>query len=243
MHIEIAVCDDSQKDCQILESQIDMFMRSNNITGNITLFSSGEEFLSAKPDKPYDIVFMDIYMMGINGVDTVLEISNETTPQIVFTTVSQEHAIEAFSLNAAHYLVKPVTQNNVAEAMERCLSRIGIDNKKHIEVKTNNGTVSISINHIVYIEVFNKTCMIHTDKNNFKTNSSLDAIYRLLSNDTFMRAQRSFIVNMGYIESFSFGRIALLNGVEIVPSRSNWNELKKQYHQFLFQLARKRGNI
>ena len=239
MNIEIAVCDDDVKDREFLESQIDTYMKTNNIIGNISLFSCGEDFLSSEPDKPYDIVFMDIYMKGINGVDTVLAASSQNTFQLVFITTSQEYAIEAFNLNAAHYLVKPVTKNTVADAMERCLSRMTTDILKHIDIKTYCGIVSIPMDHIIYIEVYNKTCCINTEKNNYETNSSLDAIYRLLDNDTFMRAQRSFVVNMRFIDSFSFGRIILYNGTEIVPSRNNWNELKNQYHQFLFQLARK----
>lgn len=243
MFLEIALCDDNENDRQTLKSQIDQYMTSHNIIGNISLFSCGEDFLSSEPDKPYDIVFMDIYMKGMNGVDTVLEASSQNTFQLVFITVSQEHAIEAFSLDAAHYLVKPTTENTVEEAMKRCLSRIETNSIKYIDIKTDDGNVSIPTNQIIYIEVYNKTCIIHTKKSNFETKSSLDAIYKLLSDGTFMRAQRSFVVNMRFIDSFSFDHITLHGGTEIVPSRSNWNELKKQYHQFLFQLARKGRTI
>ena len=239
MNIEIAVCDDDENARIFLESQIHTYMQSNHIDGNITLFPCGEDFLCAASDKNYDIVFMDIYMKGINGVDTVLGASSRNTFQLVFITVSQEHAIEAFGLGAVHYLVKPITRNTVAEAMERCLSRMTVNHLKCIDVKTRNGVLSIPVNHIIYIEVYNKTCCIHTKKHNYETNSSLDAIYNLLGCDNFMRAQRSFIVNMRFIESFSFDCITLRGGMEISPSRNNWSKLKKQYHQFLFQLARR----
>ena len=239
MHIEIAVCDDDESDRELLKSQIDIYMNSRNITGNITLFSCGEDFLSENPNKSYDIIFMDIYLTGINGVDTILEMPSPNTFQLVFITISQEHAVEAFGLDAAHYLVKPISENTVEDAMERCLARMGADRRKHIDIKTAHGMISIPTDQIIYIEVYNKTCIVHTPKNDFKTNCSLNAIYKLLSGGTFMRPQRSFVVNMRFIESFSFGRITLYGGMEITPSRNNWNELKKQYHQFLFQLARK----
>ena len=243
MHIEIAVCDDDESDRELLKSQIDIYMNSRSITGNITLFSCGEDFLSAISAKSYDIVFMDIYMNGISGIDTILETSSRDSFQLVFITVSQEHAIEAFGLNAAHYLVKPITENTVEEAMDRCLSRMGTYTQKFIDVKTSTGNIPILTNQIIYIEVYNKTCILHTKKGNFETKSSLDAIYELLGEDTFIRAQRSFVVNMRFIEAFSFDRIILCGGIKIVPSRNNWNELKKQYHQFLFQLARKEGTV
>lgn len=122
------------------------------LTRNITLFSCGEDFLSANADTPFDIVFMDIYMTGISGVDTVLKAPSRHRFQLVFITVSQEHAIEVFGLNAAHYLVKPIMENNVEEAMERCLSRMGTDSLKYIDVKTGAGIVSIPIDQIIYQE-------------------------------------------------------------------------------------------
>lgn len=95
---------------------------------------------------------------------------------------------------------------------------------------------------IIYIEVFNKICTIHTEKNSFQTYTSLDALSELLDGDSFMRAQRSFLVNMKYIESFYFDHIVMQSGKEIVLSRNNRAGLKNQYQQFLFHLAR-RGTI
>lgn len=234
MHLEIAICDDDKYNRKMLQSHIDTYMQDHNLTGNITLFSCREDFLAGNPDSSFDIVFMDIYMTGMNGVDTVLKVSPQNTFQLVFITVSHEHAIEAFGPDAAHYLMKPITENTVAEAMERCLSRMGTNLQKRIEIRTSSGNVSIPTDQIIYIEVYNKTCIIHSEESDFETKSSLDAIYELLCDDTFMRAQRSFVVNMRFIASFSYGRINLYNGMEIAPSRSNWNKLKKQYHQFLF---------
>ena len=68
----------------------------------MTVFSCGEDFLCAALDKPYDIVFMDVYLTGIKGVDAILETSSRDAVQFVFITTSKEHVIEAFNMNAAH---------------------------------------------------------------------------------------------------------------------------------------------
>lgn len=154
MYIKIALCDDDENDRKITKSQIEAYMHNNSLTGDITLFSCGEDFLSAERDNPFDIVFMDIYLLGINGVDTALKASSRNAFQLVFITTSGEHAVEAFRLNAAHYLVKPTTESAVNEAMNRCLSKMGTDWSKYINIKTNNGTVPVPVDHIVYIEVF-----------------------------------------------------------------------------------------
>ncbi len=82
-----------------------------------------------------------------------------------------------------------------------------------------------------------KLCLIHTEKNEFRTYTSLDALFEQLD-DSFLRLQRSYVVNMNFIESFLFDRVILKNNMEIMLSRSNRSEMKKQYQSFLFQMAR-----
>lgn len=241
MNLNIAICDDDKNDSETLESEIHAFCSGQNLTAKIELFSCGEDFLTGCQHNNYDIVFMDIYLSGITGIDAVTHAHSKNPFQVIFVTTSLEHAIDAFRLNATHYLVKPPTSKDVSEAMERCLARMSIGYSKHLDIKTSSGMVSVPTDNIVYIEVFNKVCLIHTEKNIFQTYSSLDAMFELLDSNTFMRAQRSFIVNMNCIESFYFDHIILSDGKNIVLSRNNRTDLKDQYQQFLFRLARREG--
>jgi DNA-binding LytR/AlgR family response regulator len=240
MYPNIAVCDDDKNDSSILKSLIYSFLNKHNLTAKIDTFSSGEDFLASHKEHSYDIVFMDIYLGKVNGIEAATTIRHSSSlTQIIFTTETSDYAIEAFGLNASHYLLKPLTESAIKEAMERCLSKIDTNYTKSLEIKTTNGIIPVPIKNITYIEVFNKICIVHTVKNIFQTYSSLDAMSELLDNTIFIRAQRSFLVNMNFIESFFFDHIILYNGVEIILSRSNRTELKKQYQQFLFSLARR----
>ena len=93
--------------------------------------------------------------------------------------------------------------------------------------------------NIIYIEVFNKISVIHTTGNTLQTYTSLDALFEALGPHMFMRAQRSYIVNMKFIDSFFYDHILLQNRLEIKLSRNNRSILKTQYQNFLFDLARK----
>ena len=203
-------------------------------------FRRGISFRTGKnTPPPIDIIFMDIYLGGINGVEAARDISRAGRGRFIFTTASREYALEAFALNAAHYLLKPLTKNAVREALGRCLPKREDEHPKLLEIKTRQGIVPIPMDNIVYIEVLNKICTVHTEKNSFQTYISLDALSELLDSTSFIRAQRSFIVNMKYIESFYFDHIVMQGGKEIVLSRSSRTELKNQYQQFLFHLARR----
>lgn len=237
--MRIALCDDEEAALQALKTQLHAYCGQRNLCLQIDCFSCGEDFL--KSAGQYEIVFMDIYLTGMSGTETVQKIRKTSRCSVVFMTVSREHAVEAFSLNAAHYLVKPVTEETLAEAMRRCLERMDREPQLLLEVRSGQGTVPILMESIIYIEIFNKVSVIHTEKKDIQTYTTLDALFKLLEENHFMRAQRSFIVNMNFIEAFFFDRVVLRDGTEIVLSRKNRAVLKAQYQRFLFNLARGGG--
>ncbi|KPU43502.1 sensory transduction protein LytR [Oxobacter pfennigii] len=237
--MRIALCDDDVTARQALKTQLNTYCSQRNLCLTIDCFSCGEDFL--KSSVQYEIVFMDIYLTGMSGTEAVQEIRKTSRCSVVFMTVSREHAVEAFGLNATHYLIKPITEEALAEAMQRCLERIDRESERLLEVKSRQGTVPILMKNIIYIEIFNKISIIHTEKKHIQTYMTLDALLKLLEESVFMRAQRSFIVNMNFIESFFFDRIVLKDGTEIILSRKNRSELKAQYQHFLFNLARRGG--
>lgn len=234
--MRIALCDDEATDRQTIRELALSFGKERGLEFEIDAFSSGEEFLASAVG--YDIVFMDIYLTGISGMETVERLGSSSACQIVFTTTSREYAVEAFGMDAAHYLVKPLTAGAVAAAMERCLNRLGQGSGKTLPVRTSQGTVSVPVEKIIYIEVRDKLCTIHTGKNTFQTYTSLDALSEQLG-DSFLRVQRSYVVNMAYIESFLFDRVVMQDRTEIMLSRTNKLELKNQYQNYLFHLARR----
>lgn len=180
---------------------------------------------------------MDIYMDGLSGTETIRRLGGD--PQVVFITASREHAIEAFGLGATHYLLKPLEQSAVWEAMDRCLSRLGETAQPVLHIQNNQGNIFIPTTQIDYIEVYNKLCIVHTDQQQFQTYTPLNTLFEQLDNHQFLRPQRSFVVNMEYIASFLSNKLILKDGTEISLSRNNRNELKLQYQRFLFDLTRR----
>lgn len=243
MLLHIAVCDDDESDRNSLLLHLTDVCDDLGLLTQIDTFTSGEHFLSAGIAKNYDIVFMDIYLNDINGIDAVqsAQMSWPQTSHFVFTTISSEHAIEAFNLNASHYLVKPLKPEKVREAVERCISSCPAKNKRILEIKTGRKQISIPMEDISYIEVTNTRCTVHTEEQSFQTYTSLNALFTLLDEKLFLRVQKSFVVNMAFIDSFFYDHIVLKDGTEISISRNKRTELKKQYQDFLFRYVRRQG--
>lgn len=238
--IRVAICDDISEIIDSLHTMLDHYFNDKDIKLEIDRFDCGEAFLNSPTH--YDIVFMDIYLEEMSGLEIVSNYSKLNNSQFVFITTSLDHAIEAFALDATHYLVKPLTPDAVSMAIVRCLSRLQLKSSNFIEVKSLGGVVPISLENITYIEVFNTLSIIHTKSSDIQTYMSLDSLFELLGDRHFIRAQRSYIVNMEFIDMFFFDHVILKNDIKITLSRNTRAELKKQYQQYLFDLAR-RGQI
>lgn len=234
INLNLAICDDEPVCIELLKAYIEEYSHTNGLCITIDTFTNEREFLASTTD--YDIIFMDIYIHETNGIDIIRKTDNSQAC-IIFVTGSKDFAVEAFSLNAIHYLLKPVDRNMLTEALDRCIERKPY-NKKTIEVKSQIGNVPIPMKKVNYIEVFNKTSVIYLSHTEIRTHSSLDSIMQKLDTDIFFRPQRSYIVNMNYIESFYSDYIVLKNKLRIQLSRKNKTSLKKQYQNFLFYLAR-----
>ena len=235
--MKLAICDDDKEFTQRLLESVRLYMEKKNLAFHTYLFSSGAGLLASQTD--YDIIFMDIYLGKEHGIEIAEKWLCSHNSQFVFISTSREYAVEAFSLNAAHYLVKPYTDQEVATAIDRCLTRIERSPSNILELKTRNGVVPIPEPAIIYAEVFNKTLVVHTQNGDFTSRTPLDAVARELDPFRFLRIQRSYLVNMDFIDVFSSDHVVLKNGVTAGLSRKNRADLKKQYQRYLFAQARK----
>lgn len=233
----IAVCDDEKTDRDNLIKLITKYCGKEHIANSIDSFASAEDFLNAKTQ--YDILFMDIYLGGMTGLEAVKQSQGKLFRQAIFTTTSTDHAVEAFDLNVLHYLIKPLDYEKVAAGISRCLKTGIKEAERVIQIKFNGKIVPVTISDIVYVEVFNKLSVIHTNKEEISTYNSLETLFEQLNDERFIKAQRSYLVNMDYIDSFLFDRVRLKSGTEIMLSRATRSDLKAKYQSYLFRLARR----
>ncbi|MGN0320517.1 MAG: LytR/AlgR family response regulator transcription factor [Lachnospira sp.] len=232
--MQIAICDDDSSILNQLTSAIEAYGNQHKSTFNITAFTCAEDLLDTK--KHFDILFLDIYMDGMTGIEAIRRIEHERIDCVVFLTSSRDYAVDAYQLDAVHYLVKPVTNDDIYEALDRCYFRL----RSHDEPVLNiSGLISIPYKYISYIEASNKRTIIYTDTKEYTTYDTLDKIYSCLDSKIFMRAQRSYIVHMGKIKNFYYDHIVLEDGLIISLSRKQQNMLKQQYKTYLLNLARR----
>jgi two-component system LytT family response regulator len=198
---------------------------------------SGYEAIELLSRTSVDLMFVDINMPDISGLDFVKTLQNR--PQIIFTTAFSEYAIDGFKLDALGYLLKPIGYTEFLKACNKARiyleSTINSSKKEAIEneylfVKSGSKNIRISLNEISYIEGMREYVRIHlVSGKSIMPLLSLRSLEEELPDDSFMRVHRSYIVNLKQIVAVEHNRIVFDGKIYIPVS----DQYKEQFHTFL----------
>ncbi|MCD7963639.1 MAG: LytTR family DNA-binding domain-containing protein [Rikenellaceae bacterium] len=159
-----------------------------------------------------DLVFLDIKMPGINGLEFAKTIPEKTL--VVFTTAFAEYALDSYEVDAIDYLVKPVEKEKFDRAVTKALSyrklfdsmdaSDGIEtlSKEYMYVKSERRYYKIMFSELLYIEGLKDYVILHLPDKKIITRKNLKTIYDILPGELFLRVNKSYIVNTEKIDSF-----------------------------------------
>ena len=154
--LHLAVCDDRTEDRERLCRLLEEYGQHNNLELSVDQWSTGEDFLHAFVPGRYQLLFLDIYMNQLNGVETARTIREQDEDcAIVFVTTSTDHALEGFDVNALHYLLKPITAAQLDTVFQR-LTRLQKKEPAYITVRSQRLEVRCNVDEIVFAEIYDK---------------------------------------------------------------------------------------
>ncbi len=167
-----------------------------------------EEIRRNKPD----LIFLDIEMNSINGLDIAHALPKECC--FIFTTAHAQYALNGFDLDAVDFLHKPFAYERFAKAVEKALRRIETTREKStdsIVVKQEYNNVTIPVNDILYIEAMENYTKIFRESGGYiLSRTNMKAIQELLPEGNFLRIHRSYIIPIEKVEVFSKKKIKLI---------------------------------
>lgn len=170
--------------------------------------------------EPVDLVFLDINLPGLKGLDFLKTLKDP--PAIILTTAYHQYAVEGYELNVVDYLLKPIEFKRFLEAVNKVKGRQSRPQRQTIAVQADKKTVIIPIDEIVYIESQKEYIRIQTINASFTTKYGLTKIEEELDPSGFLRVHRSFIVAIQKIKAYS-GHDIELEGKSI-PIGGNYRE-------------------
>lgn len=240
--IRTIIIDDEKLARDLIKNYLSAFSEIVVISECADGFEGIKAIQSLKPD----LIFLDIQMPKITGFE-MLELL-DSPPVIIFSTAYNEHAIKAFEMSAADYLLKPYSKERFTKAIDNA--------KEKLFSKTNDSSVSELINHsaeeklnrvvvktgtkikvipiesLIYLEAQDDYVMLHASEGKFLKQQTMKYFEQSLPSDQFVRIHRSFILNVDYmaqIENYDKDsyKIILKNQVKLPVSRTGYMTLKK----------------
>lgn len=236
--MNIALVDDMPHELTKLTDIIYEYMSENNNTAEITTFQNAEDFLAAFRPFRFTLIFMDIYMNEMTGIDAAKKIrETDQDTLIVFLTTSTSHAFDAFDVHAYQYIAKSSDYNELKSSIFKVLSDImsmqSIEEGKLI-FSSNDPEQYIFFSNIVYVQsarnYVNIIDRLHNINHIRMTFSELCSI--LEKDNRFLKINRGIIINMEYITSFE-NNVCELMDIHQVPINvheyKELNQIRKNY--------------
>jgi len=192
--------------------------------------SDAMKALNVIREKQVDLMFMDIQMPQITGIEFMKTLKH--TPRVIITTAYREYALEGFELDVVDYLIKPITFERFLKSVNKYYQMSQEDvqivansisdklpEESFVYVKENKKIVKIYLSEIKYIEGLSEYIQIFTDKRKIITKTSMSQMEGKLPPENFLRIHKSFIVSVNKIEAFTANTIEI-QGKELPIGRS-----------------------
>ena len=217
--IRIAICDDEKDFRDSALKMLKSYMNETDIPYETDVFSVSSELIDViEGGVMHDIYLLDIYMPGISGMSVATELrSRGVKSPIIFLTSSTDHALEAFGVDAVHYLLKPYTLENFCLGMDKAMASIATHQNDSIILKVDNEYRSIPISQIVYCHSEDKYQRIYleNDEKLLIRISGNELFHQLSEFDCFYHCGRSHIVNLNHLGRVSLDGATFKNGVSL----------------------------
>lgn len=231
MNLNCAIVDDEPLALELLES----YVNKTPFLNSVGKYSSAVQAMKELLGKHVDLIFLDIQMPDLSGLEFSRMVSPRT--RIVFTTAFDQYAIDGYKVNALDYLLKPISYADFLQAANKAVQWFELlqqpqNEVQSIFVKSDYKLIQIELDRILYIEGLKDYIKIYEEgvSKPILSLMSMKAMEELLPASRFMRVHRSYIVQKSKIRVIDRGRIVF--GKNYIPISDSY---KQAFQEFLEQ--------
>jgi DNA-binding LytR/AlgR family response regulator len=231
--IHIALCDDQVKITTYIEGMTLELSRLKSIDVGIDVFFDGTTLnRHIELGSRYDLIFLDIEMKIMNGVETAKRIrAVDSDVLLIYVSSHENYWKDLFEVEPFRFISKPINKKEFAECFYKACEKL---KRSHVffEFKYNRELIKIKINDIVYFESYKRTIYLYTNSGEtYKFYGKLTAVEQAIQekNATFLRIHQSDLVNYRYIKKVGVDSVVLYDGNELLISAKRQKEIKKKY--------------
>ena len=230
--IRIAVCDDEKYMSDRIRTMTSAYFYRKNMATEIMQFSSGEEVLQY--DGQIDILFLDIQMKGIDGMETARRLrADKFQGFLIFITVLKEMVFSSFEVQAYDYLLKPVEEKQFEKTMERLYASMRSAGEDSMLIQKGYEGRIVQKDEIIFCEIIDRKIYL-----NLTSGEVLDYYEQIENLETklgshFFRCHRSYLINLKHLKGYKNGTAYMDNGREVPVSRLRSKEFSGVILQYM----------
>lgn len=234
MKIKAVIVDDEPHAIEVIAKYLESFPEVQVIS----TCNNGIQAFHILQQKNIDLMFLDVKMPGINGIELLKSLKNP--PKVIFTTAFSEYAVDGFELDAVDYLLKPIPFNRFLKAMDKTLTVLGArkqsllvpensvdDVNKFLYLKVDRKTVKVNVKDIFWIESIKDYVKVVLADKVLVSKQKISVLEELLPEDQFCRIHKSFIIGTTKVESYYTYAVEIL-GKELPIGRNYKQQAMKR---------------
>ncbi len=234
MKYRIGICDDEVLQVKVNIVYINEIAKRNNIDVEVKGMTTVESLYNVLEKKGLDLIFLDIDMGKISGLEAARFITEKYPDvQVIFLTAHREFANEAFDVEAIGYITKPIDEKKLERALikstKHILAQNMIKTEESLVVTVENLKTKINQSNITYIERSISKSIIYTVDKSYSVYETLTALYERLAEQDFIRISQSFVVNKSFISEIKSGVVFMKNNQELVIGRTYKKTVMQKY--------------
>ena len=226
--LDIAVVEDEK----VIREYLCRLIQGQKPESRIEAYAAGADLLAS--GKRFDLVFLDIQMEGMDGMETARRLRELTDVILIFVTGVKEQVFDAFDVGAFHYLMKPVDEDKMLDVLRRAAQEVEKRQcgPRYLLVKTEGSHRRIPVEDILYVENSGRKVILHMKTECLEYYERMNHLQEVLG-EGFYRCHRGYLVALSAITGYDHESITVGSGDRIYLAKQKYGEFVKLYCSYL----------
>lgn len=233
--LRIGICEDDTTQKEYLVKEIEEYFQETGRNVMIAAFESAEELLFRHPENiPFDCVILDIKMKQMDGMELAERIRKmDASMKIIFLTGDRDYVFDGYKVGAVRYILKPYKKKDLIEALECVTESVEASlGEESVYFAYQGSSLKLVKSELLYVKVQGHYIDIYTTSESYNCKETMSNVRKLLSDDYFVMANRSVLVNLQHVEKITRTECFLDEGSRISISRGCYEGLNRAFSQF-----------
>lgn len=235
MELSVMICDDLAEERSLLRRHVQAYGHERDCRLRMEEAARGDELLSRWRSNRWDLVLLDIYMPGLNGVETARRLRTvDESCEIAFITTSEVHGLVGYDLGILDYLVKPVDRETIFDMLDWCIHKQW-ERLRTLKIRSEWEEMEVRLQDVCYIEIQRHTACINLREKTIYTRRGMAELEEEIDSPSFLRCHRSFLVNLAHVASIQKNDFVMDNGQRVPISAAKAQLCRQKLMEWILE--------